>query len=51
MKHMTNKEKVPIVLVEGVAGLALYVNDRRVYGNKPWSGSLRTIFEANVPVD
>lgn len=48
---MVNKEKVPVILVEGVAGYALYVNDRRVYGNKPWGGSLRTIFKANVPVD
>lgn len=48
---MKSKEKVPVVLVEGIAGYALYINDRRVYGNKPWGGSLRTIFEANVPVD
>ena len=37
--------------MEGVAGYALYVNDRRIYGNRPWGDSLRTLFKANVPVD
>lgn len=37
--------------MEGVVGYVLYVNDRRIYGNKHWGGSLRTLFKANVPVD
>lgn len=48
---MKSKEKVPVILVESVAGYALYINDRRVYGNKPWGGSLRILFKANVPVN
>lgn len=45
------KQKVHITLVKGVEGNSLYINDTRVYGNKPWGGALKTIFEATIPVD
>lgn len=33
-----SETKVPIDIVLGVEGLALYINDTRVYGPKPWGG-------------
>ena len=45
------KQEVHIVLVKGVEGKSLYINDIRVYGNKPWGGALGTIFEATIPVE
>lgn len=36
------REPVKIEIVQGVGGLALYINDWRVCGNKPWGGG-RTI--------
>ena len=30
--------KVRIMLVNGVEGMALYINDYRVVGPKPWGG-------------
>lgn len=41
---MNDKEKVNIELVQGVEGDALYINNIRVWGNKPWGGALNTKF-------
>ena len=31
-------ERVEVVMVSGVEGPSVYINDRRVCGNKPWGG-------------
>lgn len=40
-------EKVNVLLLQGIEGKALYVNDYRVAGPKPWGGGT-TITEFNV---
>lgn len=45
-----DKETIPVMLVRGVEGLALYVNHRRVWGNKPWGGSSSLIFAKGIDI-
>ena len=40
-----NDPKVNIKIVQGVGGKSCYINDIRVYGNKPWGGG-KVIYEA-----
>lgn len=40
-----NDCKVNIKIVQGVEGKSCYINDIRVYGNKPWGGG-KVIYEA-----
>lgn len=40
-----NDPKVSIKIVHGVEGKSCYINDIRVYGNKPWGGG-KVIYEA-----
>lgn len=49
---MTNKDrKVNIKVVQGVEGKSCYINDFRVCGNKPWGGSLRTLFDIDTDME
>lgn len=42
-------EMLKIEVVRGCEGNSLYINDRRVAGNKPWGGGT-VISNFNVPV-
>lgn len=38
-KHMpTPSTKASIRIIKGVAGMAIYINDYRIAGSKPWGG-------------
>lgn len=41
---------VSVLVVSGVEGPSIYINDYRVAGSKPWGGS-RTLVEFNVPIE
>lgn len=42
------KVMIHMALVYGVEGKAVYLNNRRVWGNKPWGGSLGEIFSCDI---
>ena len=42
------KSMIHIELVYGVEGKAVYLNNRRVWGNKPWGGALGEIFSCDI---
>ena len=41
---------IPIMVVAGVEGPSLYVNNFRIVGNKPWGGG-KTIYQWEVPLE
>lgn len=48
--NLDKDKKVKLTLVQGVAGLSLYLNDHRIAGEKPWGGG-EVIKEWFVPED
>lgn len=47
---MAKGNTVNIMVVQGLEGKSLYINDYRVSGPKPWGGG-KTIFEADITKD
>lgn len=45
-----DSDTAELCLVQGVEGLALYINNYRVAGPKPWGGGT-AVWERRVPVE
>ena len=50
---METEKKVRVEIIKGVEGLAIYINDYRVAGSKPWGGgqsikAWTTVREADI---
>ena len=49
-KQYFKMKTINVMVVRGVAGPSLYINDYRVHGSKPWGGGTM-LYEFNVDID
>jgi len=47
---MANDNTISVSIVKGCEGLAIYLNDCRICGSKPWGGGVFLQEWANMPV-